>query len=227
MKKSLLIISALAIALSSFAQSNFAYKSDYQTILIETKNESSDLSYDKLIRKYKTQDPSLSSKEVLSLMIGHTDRLEYRPNAYTDVENAVRITSRGGSPKDIYNTAKSYLNQLPFSLSLLHQLLFTAKNLGLTEDVEKYRKSITYVTEAMKLSGDGLTSDKAIFILEPRDANFFLFELRSKGYLTDTKNLVETGGAFEVYEYQKRENGPAYNFYFVLNHSAKKKITKL
>lgn len=227
MKKFLLIISAVAFVFNAFAQSNFAYKSDYQAILVETKNEASELSYDKLIRKYKTQDPSLSSKDVLSLMIGHTDRMEYRSNAYSNVESAVRITGRDGTVKDIYTTAKSFLNQLPFSLSLLNQLMFTSKKLGLNNDAEIYRKAITHVTEAMKLSGDGLSPETAIFILESRDASFFLGELRSKGYIIGAKNIMDKGDYFEVYEYQKRENGPTYNFYFNLNHSVKKKITKL
>lgn len=208
------------------AQSSFKYTRDFNSILVESRKPNSKLAYESLWQKYSQNINTLSNREMLSMMIGFTDKPNYKPYAYYEMQNSLENKSKIAL-KSVYIDASNFADELPFSLSLLNQLLFCSKKLDMPEDAARYSSIITKVSDAMRYSGDGSSADKAIFILEPSDANYFLSELTSKGYTVGGKTNIEIGGYKEVYDYQKQENGAVFKIYFNLQHANKINLTKV
>lgn len=225
MKNIIFIIFLLNVCIVN-AQSSFKYSRDFNSILIESRKPNSKLAYEFLWQKYSQNINNLSNKEMLSMLIGFTDKPTYKPYAYYEMKNSLEYEGKL-SLKSIYMDASNFADELPFSLSLLNQLLFCSSKLRMNEDAARYSSIISKVSDAMRYSGDGSSAEKAIFILEPSDANYFLSELISKGYTIGGKTNVEIGGYKEVYDYQKQANGAIFKIYFNLQHANKINLTKV
>src|ERR1700739_4098558 len=65
-------------------QNTFNYQKDFKRILYRTKDPKDNLSYEKLLKRFKGDDTTMTDYEVLALMIGFTDNSEYKP--YQDLE---------------------------------------------------------------------------------------------------------------------------------------------
>ena len=96
--RQILTILILTVSLTTFGQEyEFDYHKDYEKILGQTNDTSSNLNYDKLLKRFKENDTALTDFEVLALMIGFTMDTNY--HAYSDISIEREIYSLNGNGK--------------------------------------------------------------------------------------------------------------------------------
>jgi len=81
--KTIILIILIATGQIAFGQSTFNYRKDFKNILAKTKDKSDNLSYEKLLKRFTVNDTTLTDYDVLALLIGYTDKPEYKP--YSDI----------------------------------------------------------------------------------------------------------------------------------------------
>jgi hypothetical protein len=70
--KSICLLLFLVISQSTIGQTTFDYEKDFKVIRAKTMDKKDKLSYNKLLKRFSTNDPSLTDFEVLALLIGYT-----------------------------------------------------------------------------------------------------------------------------------------------------------
>ncbi len=87
MNRFFISISIILTTLTAIAQDNeFNYSKDYNTILSQSKDSTSNFFYPKLLERFQKNDSTLTNKDVLSLMIGFTANEYYKPYKNTEKE---------------------------------------------------------------------------------------------------------------------------------------------
>lgn len=61
----------LSVGQFVFGQTTFNYQNDFKAILQKTKDPNNVLSYDKLLRRFVSNDTTMTDFEVLALLIGY------------------------------------------------------------------------------------------------------------------------------------------------------------
>src|SRR5688572_4902503 len=79
----------LTTALSSFSQDKFGYSRDFKLILAKTKDPNSNLYYNNLLQRFIANDSTLTRPEILSMLIGFTDKPEYKPYNILETESLI------------------------------------------------------------------------------------------------------------------------------------------
>ena len=90
-------------------QTTFNYKEDFKKVLLKTQNPSDNLYYEKLLKRFNVNDSTMTDFEVLALLIGFTDKPEYKP--YQDITTEREIYNLNGE-KNIKKPLTKELNLL-------------------------------------------------------------------------------------------------------------------
>src|SRR5690349_17947497 len=111
----LLLISAIVAK----GQEKFEYSRDFKTILEKTKDGASSFFYDKLLKRFKENDSTLTKPEMLALLIGFTDKPEYKPYNIITTERLIYQLNDDGKFDQAYDTAMKLLKTYPLSYQAL------------------------------------------------------------------------------------------------------------
>ncbi len=221
--------------ISPITTPSFDYHKDFKAILAQTKADTSELYYDKLLGRFLLNDTSLTKAQTLALMIGFTEDPNYKP--LEDMETELEIFEHNKSAEfhEAIEKGRPFLETHPLSLLVLREVSFAYNRLGkdysknsqfdsavICQDSSKYFMDLNdKIMEAMIYSGKGRRTDNPIFSLGLADGEYFLpnvgYEIEKKA--TDWNRDKDFMEIIQVVNNQAVN----INYYFVIQH-AKEKI---
>ena len=116
--------------------STFSYTKDFNNILNQTNDQSSDLHYAKLLARFKSNDNNLTTYEILALLIGFTDNVHFKPYHYLDVERKIYSLNENNKYGDAIRLADSLLANIPVSQQALIEKSFAHHKLNQPDSAE-------------------------------------------------------------------------------------------
>src|SRR5689334_21495769 len=107
-KTVVLLILIFGTVISSLGQ-KFDYSRDFMPILAKSKDPADVFYYDKLLIRFKANDSTLTGEEMLALLIGFTDKPEYKPYAVLKTERLIYKLNGEGKYQQALDTAQMLL----------------------------------------------------------------------------------------------------------------------
>lgn len=226
MKKILTLI-LLSTTLTIFGQKTFNYKDDFKTILARTKDLNDKLSYENLLKRFTVNDTSLTNFEVLALLIGYTDKLDFKPYQDLDSERKIYEINGQGKYKEALKSATIFLKNHPLSIKVIFEKSYSFHELGLKDSSESYFYKGRRIFEAMNFSGNGMSPESPIFALGTADGQDYIYKfVGSKidgakiGKMGDSRD--KNGFFLDILEVVPANGTSSYNLYFIIQHATDK-----
>jgi hypothetical protein len=219
--KKLLTLLPLCICLYANAQTSFNYNSDFKTILAKTRDTASELSYTRLLKRFNKNDTTLSNFEVLALMIGFTDKEEYKPYADLETTTAIYSLNDNGKFEQAMAKADSFLSTHPLSVKALYEKSYAFHKLNNQDSAAVYLIRGIRIFKAMRYSGDGKTVDTPMFALGPTDGQDFIHKALGASIGTMGSSRDKAGNFLDMLEAEYKD-GKTAMFYFIIQHATEK-----
>ncbi len=220
--KVILTTTLLIFVLSIFGQSTFNYQTDFKKILERTKDKKDNLSYDKLLKRFTVNDTTLTKNEVLALLIGFTNKAEYKP--YNDITTEREIYELNGDKKyqEGLDLANKFLKTHPLSVKALFEKSYSFYKLNQNDSAQFYMYKGREIFKAMFYSGNGKTIDSPIFALGPADGQDYIrkFIAAKIGIMGSGKD--SEGNFLDILEVMPKDGSPSYSLYFIIEHATQK-----
>ena len=170
--KTIGLLLLLSVGQIVYGQTTFNYKDDYKKVLAKTKDQNNNLSYDKLLKRFSANDTTLTDFEVLALLIGFTDKPEFKP--YTDLNKEREIYKLNGEDKfqAALDSANIFLKKHPLSQQAIIEISYSYYKLNNIDSSDFYMYQFRRIMKAMDFSGDG--KEIPIFSLGPADGQNYI-----------------------------------------------------
>ena len=208
----------------------FNYKKDFKSILMNSQDEESNLSYKKLLKRFQDNDSSFTNYETLALMIGFTENPKYKP--MEDMEKEVEIFDHNNANEfsEAIEKSKSYLHDHPLSLLVLREISYAYSKISKVYEKDMVFDSAIYfnglssyymslndrIMEAMIFSGKGRTPENPIFSLGLADGEHFIPNV---GYEIEKKNTLWNKNGDFLEHIVALDKLTTKDFYFVIQHA--------
>ncbi|MGG9963522.1 DUF4919 domain-containing protein [Ferruginibacter sp. SUN106] len=219
-KASLIIVFLFGNFLLCAAQEKFLYTKDFKIILAKTKDAGSNLFYDKLLKRFQADDSTLTRPEILSLLIGFTDKPAYKPYTVLETERLIYKLNDDGKFKAAHDTAVILLKTYPLSYQGLKELSYSYSKLDKADSAEYTLNLVAKIMSAMMYSGDGRSAETAMFALGPADGQHLItgagLSLGSMGSGRD-----KSGNFLDMLQAVTKE-GDKIQMYFNIQHAVLK-----
>lgn len=204
-----------------YGQTTFNYKDDFKKVLNKTKDPNNNLSYEKLLKRFSANDTTLTDFEVLALLIGFTDKPEYKP--YDDLRTEREIYKLNGEKKyqEGLDKANDFLKTHPVSLKALFEKSYSFHKLEQKDSAEYYMYQGQRIFKAMYFSGNGKTKDTPTFALGPADGQDYIYKFVGADIGTMGSGSDKNGNFLDILE-AKFEDGQTVTLYFIIQHATDK-----
>lgn len=217
MNKVLVLICLLLTAISANAQSVFDYATDYPKIVAQSSDPKSTNYYSALLKRFVSDDPTLTNDELLALQIGHTRQPAYHPYADIDVERGLYDLNVKGHFTAALELADSYQRRNPLSIMLNLEKSYAFHETGQADSMNIYLGRYERLIKALLASGDG--NKRPYFVLSPIDGQvlitrFWQGELGAMGSGFDKK-----GNMLDILNMVDKENGKPKVYLFNIQHA--------
>ena len=223
-KKILSLLISFSITSLTFSQStphlDFNYQRDFNRFLEYTKDNESDLYYNKLLYKFLTNDSTLSSEDALVLMIGYTDKPDFKPLDDLLKEKEICNLVTNSNYTIAIQLAKKFLAKHPLNLMALQQITIAYNSLNMKDSANHYMKQHMKIMDAMIYSGSGKTPETPIYALNLADGEYFT---KNIGYDITKKetNWNKKGDFIEIIQATNQKLATK-ELYFVIQHAKAK-----
>ncbi len=219
MKKITSFLIVLSITFLSYAQGNFDYARDFKTILAKTKDSNNNLYYNKLLKRYISNDSTLTRPEILALLIGFTDKPDYKPYNIVETEKLIYELNDVGKFKEAYDTGLALLKIYPFSFNGLEETSYAIEKLGNLDSANYYLDLVAKIMSAMAYSGDGTSPEAAMFAIGPSDGKHLIRRI-GMGVCKMGSGIDENGNFLDMLQACKNEM--KIQMYFNIQHAVSK-----
>lgn len=208
----------------SFGQTTFDYQKDFNTILEKTKDPKNNLAYDKLLKRFVTNDTTLIDYEVLALLIGFTAKPEYKP--YDDLKTEREIYKLNGEKKyqEGLNKASEFLKTHPLSVKAIFEKSYSFHKLEQKDSAEYYMYQGQRIFKAMYYSGNGQSPETPTFALGPADGQDYIHRFVGVDIGTMGSGRDKNGNFLDILEAKFEENQTV-TLYFIIQHAVDKMFT--
>lgn len=218
--QTIVIFLLLSIEQVSFGQT-FNYNEDFAKILARTKDQNDSLSYDKLLKRFQVNDTTLSDYQVLALLIGFTDKKEYKPYSDLDTERKIFDLNGDGKYKEALDSATVFLKTHPLSVKALFEKSYSFHKLGAVDSARYYAYKGRRIFDAMFFSGNGTTIETPTFALGPADGQDFIYKYVGADIGMMASGSDEHGNFIDILE-AEFDSGKMMTLYFVIQHATSK-----
>ena len=205
----------------TYGQTTFNYKDDFKKILAKTKNLNDSISYDKLLKRFNSNDTNLTDFEVLALLIGFTDKPEYKPYQDLDIERNIYNLNGEKKYKAGLELGKKFIKTHPLSVKTLFEISYSFHMLNKEDSAKYYLYQGQRVFKAMYFSGDGKTTETPTFALGPADGQDYIHKFVGADIGTMGSGRDRDGNFLDILE-AKFEDGSKMNLYFIIQHATRK-----
>jgi len=214
----------LIVTVQGFSQSVFEYK-NFKTILARTKDSGDSLFYDKLRKRFVSNDSSLSHAEVLTLMIGFTAQPAYKPYRDLDTEREVYRLNNVGKFGDALALENKFLKEHPVSVKTIYEKSYTFNKLGQPDSAEYYLFQQQRIFIAMYYSGEGVTESAPTFALGPADSQDYITKFVGGKIKFMSSQVGQDGNYYDVID-AELDDGRLITLYFIIQHTMESPIDK-
>jgi hypothetical protein len=221
MKKAFTITILIASTFFASAQTTFNYHKDFKKILDKTKSGSDNLSYAKQLKRFDINDTTLTNFEILALLIGFTDKPEYKPYMDLDIERDIYQLNGDGKYQEGLEKGMSFIETHPFSVKTLFEIAYSYHKLNQEDKAEFYAFKGRKIFYAMSFSGDGKTAETPIFALGPADGQDYILKIVRAKIGSMGSGPVKNGNFLDILEAVNKDGTKA-TFYFVIQHATDK-----
>lgn len=215
------LLLSLLIGHIAYGQVMFSYKDDFKKILAKTRDVNDSLAFNKLLVRFNRSDTTLSDFEVLALLIGFTDKPEYKP--YQDLDTEREIYTLNGNKK--YSAAlklgQKFIVSHPLSEKTLYEIAFSFHKLNKEDSANYYLSRGQRIFKAMYLSGDGKSKETPTFALGPADGQDYIHKYVGADIGAMGSGTDENGNFLDILE-AKFEDGKSLTLYFIIQHATDK-----
>ncbi len=205
----------------AIGQTTFNYKEDFQKVLAKTKDQNDNLSYDKLLKRFSVNDTTLTDFEVLALLIGFTDKPDYKP--YDDLSTEREIYQLNGEKKykEGLELGQKFIKTHPLSVKTLFEIAYSYHKLNQEDSVNNYVYQGQKIFNAMYFSGDGKTKETPTFALGPADGQDYIYKFVGADIGAMGSGRDKDGNFIDILE-AKFEDGKILNLNFIIQHATDK-----
>jgi len=224
--RQILSVLILTASLTAFGQEfEFDYHKDYERILSQTNDTSSNLNYDKLIQRFEDNDTTLTDFEVLALLIGFTDNEYFKPYDYLTTEREIYSHNGNGKYEKALSMCDSFLVKVPVSQQALIEKSYSHHKLGQADSAQYYMWKFRRIMGAMAQSGDGFKPETAFFSLGPADGQNFISKYLSSSIGTMGSGSDKYGNFVDILEMtwkdEESREQQSRSLYFQIEHASK------
>ena len=207
----------------AIGQTTFNYKDDFQKVLAKTKDQNDNFSYDKLLKRFSVNDTTLTDFEVLALLIGFTDKPDYKP--YDDLSTEREIYKLNGEKKykEGLELGQKFIKTHPLSVKTLFEIAYSYHKLNQEDSAQHYVYQGQRIFKAMYFSGDGKTTETPTFALGPADGQDYIYKFVGADIGTMGSGSDKKGNFLDILE-AKFEDGKTMNLYFIIQHASNKMV---
>lgn len=217
----LALVLSIVIAQCSFAQISFHYASDFKKVLTKTKDPADALSYDKLLKRFNANDSTLSDYEVLALLIGFTDKPEYKPYDDLDIEREIYKLNGEKKYAEALELANKFLKTHPLSVKALFEKSYAYHKLDQDKDATYFATQGFMIFKAMYFSGDGQSQETASFALGPADGQDYIYKFVRADIGTMGSGRDGNNNFLDILD-AKFKDGHVVQLYFIIQHATNK-----
>lgn len=219
--KGILIVFLVSTGFSLYGQLSFNYHNDFKKILSETKDSTSNYFYNRLLERFKVNDSTMSDSEILALLIGFTEKPEYKP--YKDIFTESEIYKLNGEKKyrEAISQGGTFLISHPLNVKTIFEMYYGYRKSGLTDSADFYLYQGLRILNIMNKTGDGRTPETAIFALGPADGQEFIYKFLDADIGTMGSGSDKHGNFVDMLE-AKFDDGTRKMYYFVIEHATAK-----
>ena len=223
--RTLLIFILLISTLTVFGQTKFRYNDDFKKILARTKDKNDNLYFDSLLKRFAADDTTLTDFEVLSLLIGFTDKKEYKPYKDLFTERAIYTINDGGKYKEALDSANKFLKTHPLSVKVLFEKAYSFHKLGREDSASFYSYKGQRIFQAMYFSGNGKTTDTPTFALGPADGQDYIIKFVEASIGMMGSGQDKNGNFLDILE-AKLDDEHTITLYFIIQHATDKMFSE-
>ena len=222
------LIFAIFFSGSVFAQDfKFNYHTDFKKILKRTQDVKDAWYYPKQLVRFQKNDTTLTSYEVLGLMIGYTADTNYKPYTDIEVERKVYRLNGNGKFKKALKVGLAFHKTHPLNQMTLIELSYAYYKTGKLDSAKHYGYQYQCIMDAIGASGKGLTRDAAFFSLTPIDGQNFIRKYIG-GKIGNMGSDRDSHGYFlDMLEYVPKDKKEGIPLYFNIEHAMKTLRKKL
>jgi len=204
-----------------YGQTTFNYKDDFKKVLDKTKDQNNNLSYEKLLKRFSVNDTTLTDFEVLALLIGFTDKPEYKP--YDDLSTEREVYKLNGEKKykEGLELGLKFIKTHPLSVKTLFEIAYSYHKLNQEDSAKHYVYQGQRIFKAMYFSGNGKTKDTPTFALGPADGQDYIYKFVGADIGTMGSGSDKNGDFLDILE-AKFEDGQTVTLYFIIQHATDK-----
>lgn len=207
--------------LTTYGQTIFNYKDDFNKILTKSKNANDSLSYDKLLKRFNNNDTTLSDFEVLALLIGFTDKPKYKPYQDLDAEREIYNLNSKNKYNEALKIGLKFIKTHPLSVKALFEIAYSFHMLNKEDNARYYIYRGRAILNAMYFSGDGKSKETPIFALGPADGQEYIYKFVGAKIGTMGSGSDNSGNFLDILE-AKLENEQSIILYFIIQHATAK-----
>lgn len=218
--KTLGVLLLFATAQIVNAQTTFNYKDDFQSILAKTKDPKDNLNYEKLLNRFVKNDTTLTHFEVLALLIGFTDKPEYKPYGDLQMEREIYNLNDDGKYKEGLKAANAFLKKHPLSQKALIEKSYSFYKLGNQDSANYYSYQFRRIMQAMDFSGDG--DKNPIFALGPADGQDYITKHLACKIGMMGSGRDKNGYFLDMLEAIPKDGSDPYTLNFIIQHATEK-----
>ena len=170
-------------------------KPDYEEIKVNIENEQSDFYYSKLWDKFQQGDETMTLDEKRHLYYGYAVNKKYSPYSYAP--NAQQVSAilkkeelTAKEWEELLSLLNTSLSTEPFSCRYLYYQSIAYNALNKPADAEKSINKMTCIADALVSTGDGLSKETAIHVIDVSNEYDHLF---LNGFSAKSQSLIDGG----------------------------------
>ncbi|TRZ43184.1 DUF4919 domain-containing protein [Robertkochia solimangrovi] len=171
MKRTIITLILFLVALTGYTQ-DWEYKApDYKQIGEKVKEESSELYYPKLMKRYQDADTTMTLEERRHLYYGYIFEPDYSPYGRSDYTDSLKVLLN--KPDMISNDldillsfSDSVLAQDPFDLRVMNYQVYAYEQKNDSTSAAKQLARMNMVIDALVSSGTGLEKATAFYVIK-------------------------------------------------------------
>lgn len=210
-----------------YGQTTFNYCDDFKKVLSQTKDTSDNLSYDKLLKRFNVNDTTLTDFEVLTLLIGFTNKSEFKPYEDLDIERKIYDINGDGKFQVALDSANIFLKTHPLSVKVLFEKAYSFHKLNQEDSAAFYSYKGRRIFKAMSFSGNGKSPETPTFALGPADGQDYIrkhigYQIGGAKIGTMGSSRDKNGNFLDILEVVPKDGSTSYSLYFIIQHATDK-----
>lgn len=201
------------------AQFLFQYHLHYDSIAELALDKKSDFYYEELRMRFEDADTTLTSFDMLALMIGETKQDHYYPYDLVMVERDIMDLANKGEYANALEKSDSLLEIHPLNLTALIHKAFLEDKIGSMNAAASKYKFVLYLDVLMS-TGDG-TYEAPMMVLGPGDGQLLIRYVFGAAIGNMGSGEDAHGNFVDMLEIVKEGEEPVY-MYFNIEHAVKR-----